>query len=136
MLRAISESQRVQFRVAAMAIIAVRTGSPSDTRMIEMLKQRQPLFRSKKWLNAVRSIENCVLCGAYGVQAAHRNFGKSMSQKTDDCLCAALCDECHRQIDNGGDLTREERRALLDRAICDTIAQLARMGLIDAKGAA
>ncbi|HHM6046645.1 TPA: hypothetical protein ACRMOD_000375 [Pseudomonas aeruginosa] len=56
-----------------------------------------------------------------------------MSQKTDDCLCAALCDECHRQIDNGVDLTREERRALLDRAICDTIAQLARMGLIDAK---
>lgn len=98
-----------------------------------ILAQRSQPYRSRKWLAAVHQIECCVLCGKYGIQAAHRNFGKGMSQKTDDCLCAALCDECHRQIDNGGDMTRDERRALLDRAICDTIAQLARMGLIDAK---
>jgi hypothetical protein len=74
-----------------------------------------------------------VLCGAYGVQAAHRNFGKGMSQKTDDCLTAAICPACHHQIDNGKELSRDERRAMLDRAICETVAQLARMGLIDAK---
>ena len=98
-----------------------------------MLKQRQATFRSKKWLSAVRSIECCVLCGSYGVQAAHRNFGKSMSQKTDDCLTAALCPACHHDIDNGNHLSRDERRALLDRAVCETVAQLARMGLIEVR---
>ncbi|MNN78872.1 hypothetical protein D3C81_1954670 [compost metagenome] len=56
-----------------------------------------------------------------------------MSQKTDDCLCAAICPNCHARIDNGHDLSRDERRAMLDRAVLDTITQLARMGLIDAK---
>ena len=98
-----------------------------------MLRQRSQPYRSRKWLAAVHQIENCVLCGAYGVQAAHRNFGKGMSQKTDDCLTAAICPACHHQIDNGKELSRDERRAMLDRAICETVAQLARMGLIDAK---
>lgn len=96
-----------------------------------MLRQRQPVYRSPKWLAAVRQIKTCVLCGAYGVQAAHRNFGKGMSQKTDDCLTAALCQQCHHEIDNGNSLSRDERRALLDKAICETVAQLARMGLIE-----
>lgn len=30
-------------------------------------------------------------------------------------------------------LSREERRALLDKAICETVAQLARMGLIEVR---
>ncbi|MFC0666771.1 hypothetical protein ACFSKY_22575 [Azotobacter chroococcum] len=98
-----------------------------------MLRQRQPVYRSSKWLAAVRKIETCVICGAYGVQAAHRNFGKAMSQKTDDCLTAALCPSCHSAIDNGKDMTRDERRAILDKAICETLAQLARMGLIEVK---
>lgn len=99
-----------------------------------MLRQRQQPYRSRKWLAAVHKIECCVLCGAYGIQAAHRNFGKGMSQKTDDCLTAALCPSCHHDIDNGNQLNREERRALLDRAVCETIAQLARMGLIEVRG--
>ena len=98
-----------------------------------MLRQRQQPYRSRAWLAAVHQIENCVLCGAYGVQAAHRNQGKGMSQKTDDCLTAALCPACHHEIDNGSRLSREERRALLDKAVCDTIAQLARMGLIEVR---
>lgn len=97
------------------------------------LRQRQQPYRSRKWLAAVHKIESCVLCGAYGIQAAHRNFGKSMSQKTDDCLTAALCPSCHHDIDNGNRLSREERRALLDKAICETVAQLARMGLIEVR---
>lgn len=98
-----------------------------------MLRQRQQPYRSRAWLAAVHQIENCVLCGAYGVQAAHRNQGKGMSQKTDDCLTAALCPACHHDIDNGSQLSREERRALLDKAVCDTIAQLARMGRIEVR---
>lgn len=98
-----------------------------------MLHQRQQPYRNKKWLQAVRSLENCVLCGSYGVQAAHRNELKGMGQKTDDCLTAALCPECHTRIDNGRELTREERRAELDKAILLTIQQLARMGILDVK---
>lgn len=100
------------------------------------LRQRQQPYRSRKWLAAVHQIESCVLCGAYGVQAAHRNHGKGMSQKTDDCLTAALCGSCHAEIDNGKGMTRDERRAELDRAVLLTIQQLARMGLIEAKGVA
>ena len=29
-------------------------------------------YRNKKWLAAVGQIEQCVLCGAWGVQVAHR----------------------------------------------------------------
>lgn len=101
-----------------------------------MLRQRQPPYRSRQWLEAVRRIEFCVLCGRHGVQAAHRNEGKGMGCKVDDCLTAALCPECHHEIDNGGRLTREQRRAEMDRAICLTLAQLARMGLLTVKGAA
>lgn len=87
-------------------------------------------FRSKKWLDAVRSIQCCVLCGRYGVQAAHRNEGKGMGQKTSDCLTAALCQECHYEIDNGKDMSREERRARIDKAIVLTVEQLAISGAI------
>ena len=99
-----------------------------------MLRQRQQPYRSRKWLAAVHKIESCVLCGAYGVQAAHRNQGKGMSQKTDDCLTAALCPSCHSALDNGREYSRDERRSILDGAILKTISELARRGLICAQG--
>ena len=40
------------------------------------------------------------------------------------------------ELDNGKKYTRDERREILRKAVLDTIAQLARMGLIDAKGKA
>lgn len=97
------------------------------------LRQRQKPYRSRKWLEAVHKIECCVLCGAYGVQAAHVNRGKGMSQKQDDVLTAALCPTCHTRLDNGRDMTREERRAELDKAVVLTLQQLARMGLIEVR---
>lgn len=100
-----------------------------------MLAQRSQPYRSRKWLSAVHQIECCVICGAYGVQAAHLNEGKGMSQKTDDCLCAAICPTCHYELDNGTKYTRDERREILRKAALDTIAQLARMGLIEVKAA-
>ncbi|MGS6161306.1 hypothetical protein ACVGWB_05085 [Enterobacter mori] len=74
------------------------------------------IYRSKKWLAAVGQIERCVLCGAWGTQVAHRNEGKGMGLKTDDCATAALCICCHDSIDNGNKLNRAERRARLARA--------------------
>ncbi|MEM8142092.1 hypothetical protein Q4R50_19920 [Morganella morganii] len=91
------------------------------------------MFRSKKWLQAVREIDCCVLCGKYGVQAAHRNEGKGMGIKVDDCLTAALCAECHSRIDNGRDMTREERRSEMDKAIVLTIRKLANEGRLSVR---
>ncbi|MCC7586185.1 DUF1364 domain-containing protein [Serratia sp. Lou2A] len=88
------------------------------------------IYRSKKWLAAVGQIEQCVLCGNWGTQVAHRNEGKGMGLKTDDCATAALCVYCHTAIDNGKDLSREERRQMMDRAIVLTIIQIARRGLV------
>jgi len=90
---------------------------------------KEETFRSKNWLRAVASLP-CVECGAENVQAAHRNEGKGMGIKVDDCLTAALCVDHHREIDQGGVLTRAERRERLDAAILKTIVQLARKGLV------
>lgn len=90
-------------------------------------------YRSKKWLAAVGSIECCVLCGKYGIQVAHRNEGKGVGSKADDSLTAAICEECHYEIDNGKNLTREERRQLMDRAIVLTLKELTRRGLLEVK---
>ncbi len=93
---------------------------------------KQPTFRSEKWLRAVASLP-CVKCGKEGqTQAAHRNEGKGMSIKTDDCLTAALCQSCHALIDQGPSMTREERRNVLDFAILMTLVSLAREGLVKA----
>lgn len=91
------------------------------------------IYRSNKWLQAVREIDCCVLCGRYGVQAAHRNEGKGIGLKVDDCLTAALCEQCHTRIDNGKDMTREERRAEMDRAIVLTLKQLANAGRLSVR---
>lgn len=94
------------------------------------LLQRQTPYRNPKWLAAVRSIECCVLCGAYGVQAAHRNEGKGMGQKQSDAAVAACCQSCHHEIDNGKNLSREERRAMMDRAIVLTLIELVNLGKV------
>ena len=89
-------------------------------------------YRSRQWLANVHQLDQCVLCGAWGIQAAHSNQDRGMGQKASDCLCAALCPACHHDIDNGRDMDKQERRALMDRAIVLTIDQLARRGLLEA----
>jgi len=86
--------------------------------------------RNRKWLEAVRSVECCVLCGRHGTQAAHRNEGKGVGLKVDDHLTAALCSECHSEIDNGHRMERAERRAEMDRAIVLTLDALVRAGRV------
>ena len=87
-------------------------------------------YRSQKWLQAVRELEYCVLCGAYGVQAAHRNEGKGAGMKTSDCLTAALCHECHSEIDQGKNMDRNERRATMNAAIVMTLESLVKSGKV------
>jgi uncharacterized protein YlaI len=87
----------------------------------------------RRWQHAVHSLEYCVLCDKHGVQWAHRNEGKGMGMKTHPSCTAALCPECHRRIDQGNDMTREERRSTMDRAIVLTHMRLAMQGLIQVK---
>ena len=82
------------------------------------------MYRNQKWLRAVSDLGFCVLCGKHGVQAAHRNVGKGMGIKVDDCMTAALCPDCHREIDQGKTMTRDQRRSEMDRAIVLTLREL------------
>lgn len=82
------------------------------------------------WFAAVASLEYCVLCGRFGVQVAHRNQGRGIGQKAPPWETAALCQQCHDGIDNGGDFTQDERRALMDMAIVRTHSALADRGVL------
>ncbi len=53
-----------------------------------------------------------------------------MGMKTDDCTTAALCPERHYDVDNGKRYTREERRAMMDRAIVLTLIELVNLGKV------
>jgi predicted RNA-binding Zn-ribbon protein involved in translation (DUF1610 family) len=93
---------------------------------------KQDMHRSEAWRRAVASLP-CQRCGLEGeTQCAHRNLGKGLGLKVDDCLSAALCVSCHREIDSGQDMTREERREAMDASILRTLVQLARFGLVRA----
>ena len=48
--------------------------------------------------------------------------------KTSDCLTAALCPECHSEIDQGKQMDRNERRATMNAAIVLTVEQLVKAG--------
>lgn len=84
----------------------------------------------RRWFAAVASLECCVLCGAYGVQVAHRNKGRGMGQKSAAHNTAALCPTHHNEIDNGRDLSQAERRALMDDAIVRTHDALIQRGIL------
>lgn len=86
---------------------------------------------AKSWLAAVGSIEYCVLCHrTYGLQVAHRNQGRGRGQKAPDYETARLCHDCHYSIDSGADLSRDQRRELMHRAIVQTHSILIDRGLL------
>lgn len=82
----------------------------------------------RRWFAAVASLESCVLCRRFGVQVAHSNQDRGLGQKAPAHLTAALCPECHTSIDSGKDMTQDERRLLMARAILLTHDALIRSG--------
>lgn len=63
-------------------------------------------------------------CGAEGTQAAHANlscFGKGMSMKASDFAIMALCPTCHRELDQGKSMTKDERKAFQFEMIAKTL---------------
>lgn len=69
----------------------------------------------------------CAMCGIEGYsQAAHPNtskYGKGMGLKADDMQCIPLCGPrpgvpgCHHELDQGRNMTKEERRDFENLAI-------------------
>lgn len=95
---------------------------------MNLLKQTR--WESEPWRRAVASLP-CMRCFREGAtQAAHRNQGKGAGMKTDDCWTAALCVECHSEIDQGRDMSRQERREAMDTAILMTLRELVRQGMV------
>ena len=82
--------------------------------------------RSKKLLKLVAGLD-CQACGSgQMVQAAHTNWGggKGRGIKADDNLVAALCLKCHFEVDQGKDLTKDERQLMWYLAHNLTVAKL------------
>ena len=95
--------------------------------------QKQKYFRSKKHLKLVASLP-CQVCGIENqTQAAHSNWaklgGKAKSLKASDEYTAALCLKCHYEIDQGKDLTKDERQLMWYLAHNLTVAKLCERGL-------
>jgi hypothetical protein len=95
------------------------------------LFQKHDYIRSKKLLKLVSRLD-CQACGSGSmVQAAHTNWGggKGRGVKADDNLVAALCLKCHYEIDQGKDLTKEERQEKWMAAHMATVHALNSAGL-------
>ena len=85
-------------------------------------------YRNQKLLEAVREAY-CMRCGAQvgTVVAAHSNLlrdGKGRGLKAHDYRIAALCYRCHMNLDQGKDLTKEQRVELWEEAHRETIGWL------------
>ena len=93
--------------------------------------QKHSYVRSKKLLKLVAGLD-CQACGSgQMVQAAHTNWGggKGRGVKADDNLVAALCLKCHYEIDQGKDMSKEERQELWEQAHVATVKKLYIQGL-------
>lgn len=53
-----------------------------------------------------------------------------MGIKTSDALVAALCVECHAELDNGKSMTKVERREFWNRVYISTIKTLIEQNLL------
>lgn len=74
----------------------------------------------------------CMSCGKMDgtVVAAHRNEYGGMGMKTTDVWVAYLCSECHFSLDNGKEMSREERRTFWLRAYANTVRYWFNQGIV------
>lgn len=90
-------------------------------------------YRDRKLLDLAHRVTVCQACGHHteGCEPAHANwsrYGKGMSIKAHDCFHAAMCHECHAWLDQGKDLSHEERIAIWQRAFERTLLTYFRAG--------
>jgi hypothetical protein len=95
------------------------------------------MYRNQKLLEAVRE-SPCQHCGVNDgtVCAAHSNQlrdGKGRGLKAHDYRIAALCFKCHSELDQGRDLSREERVNMWENAHRATVGWLFENDIIGLK---
>jgi hypothetical protein len=78
------------------------------------------IYRNKKLLELVRQCP-CQTCGTQDgtVVAAHSNQlrdGKGRGLKASDAMIAALCYHCHMELDQGKNLSKQERVEMWEEA--------------------
>lgn len=88
-------------------------------------------FRSTKHLKNVASLpcQNCYIEDQS--QAAHSNWaehGKGRGIKASDEFTTALCQACHKELDQGARLSKEQRRMLWQMAYQKTVVNLKNQG--------
>ena len=86
------------------------------------------IYRSAKLLELAKE-SPCQCCGMQDgtVVAAHSNQqrdGKGTGIKSSDAMIAYLCHNCHYKIDNGKDLSRQERIDMWELAHRNTMKWL------------
>lgn len=87
------------------------------------------MYRNKKLLEKMRELP-CAVCGAEDgtVIAAHRNEGKGMGLKTSDALVTPMCFVCHTNLDQGKEMSRQERREQWNLAYINNIKYMIENG--------
>lgn len=97
-----------------------------------------PNYRNRKLLDAVHQLP-CTFAlpgvceGGLG-EPCHSNFarhGKGKSMKAHDCYVASGCRSCHREVDQGMRMSREERVDAWQRAFEKTLLLLWERKLIE-----
>jgi hypothetical protein len=85
------------------------------------------MYRNKRFLEKMREYP-CAACGSDNSVAAHRNEGKGMGMKVSDALVTPLCVRCHYELDQGKEMSREERRDFWNRAYINNIQRMIESG--------
>lgn len=94
--------------------------------------------RSKDWMAMCRTLP-CGNCGReeYGqVVGAHANWSwadKGKSIKAHD-ITAALCYQCHMELDQGRDMTKAEREEMWLKALYRTVRNAVQAGKLTVHG--
>lgn len=93
-------------------------------------------YRNRKLLDLAYTMP-CMLqlhCCEGGIgEPAHSNqakHGKGGSIKAHDCFFVPACRACHRELDQGRTMDRDQKRALWDSAFERTYLQMWEMGLL------
>lgn len=92
------------------------------------------MYRNKKLLELVRNFP-CQHCGIQDgtIVAAHSNQlrdGKGRGIKASDYRIASLCFKCHSELDQGKNLSKEQRVEMWEEAHRRTIAELFEQGML------
>lgn len=97
-------------------------------------------YRNRKLLDCAYDFP-CMLqlpgCeGGTAGEPAHANShrqGKGGAMKAHDCFHVPACRSCHRQLDQGRDMTREEKREAWERAFWNYLPALFEAGKLEVK---